>query len=99
MEDLHVILRHHRNSFACFAGTRRPTNSVHVVLRVGRNLKVDDHVDGGDVEAARRHISRNQNVSLVRFKTIQGVQSLLLRQLSIDVNGFEVEEAEHEGQL
>ena len=79
LENFDIVLGNKRDGFAHPASTSRAANTMYVVLRVGRDIEIDDNVDVGDVEATRCHICRDQNVSVVCLETIECVQTLLLR--------------------
>lgn len=72
---------------------------MDVIFRVARDVEVDDDVDRGDVEAARGYIGCDEDVPLVRLERVKSVKSRVLRHLSVDVDCFEVEETQHEGEF
>lgn len=73
-------------SFACAAGAAR---AVHVDLGVlGRG--VADHVrQVADVDAARRHVSRDEDAQLARFDACHRALARGLRQVAADLVGVE----------
>ena len=63
--DLSLLPRrneHHAPSGA--SGATRPTTSVHVAIRVSWRIHVNHEFDVGDVNAARRDVSRNERLDL-----------------------------------
>lgn len=99
LQHFNVVLRDHGDGTAGLAGARRPTHAVHVVLRVVRNIVIDDKVDGRDVEAARRHVRRDEDTRLTRLELVEGGEPLVLRQLAVDVNSLKVQRPQQQGQL
>lgn len=56
---------------------------------VGR-IKLDDPINALDVETSGGHISAEEDSSLIVAELIEGVQSLLLLLLAVDVHNFDV---------
>ena len=52
LEDLHIVLGDESDGLSGLACSGGAAHSVHVVFRVGRNVKVDDNVHRRDVETA-----------------------------------------------
>ena len=63
---------------------------MHVVLRIGWDVKVDDGVDRRNVETTRSHIGSYEDVLLVRLKLVERVEPLVLTQLAMDVYSLEI---------
>ncbi len=75
------------------------SNAVHIVFVGRRDVEVDDVRNVGDVNAARRHVSRNQYLNTSVLKQIQRALAIVLRFVS--VNGFCLDALilEHLGEL
>ena len=52
LEDLHIVLGDESDGLSGLASSGGAAHSVHVVFRVGRNVKIDDNVHRRDVETA-----------------------------------------------
>ena len=50
-----------RDRHARCAGARRPSDAVHIALRLVRNIEIDDVGDAVDIDAARRDVGRDQD--------------------------------------
>ena len=55
----------------CLPG--RPADAVDVVLADGGHVVVDDVVDGGDVQAAGRNVSRHEDADLQVWLEVGGL--------------------------
>ena len=64
LEELEVVLRDDRDAAPAAARARGAPHAVHVVFRVGGHVVVDDEVDVGHIEAARRDICGHQHRAL-----------------------------------
>ena len=62
VELVHVLLGHKRDGPAQLAGAARTANTVDVVGRLGRHVKVHDVAHIADVDAAGKHVGRHQHV-------------------------------------
>jgi len=96
LEYLNIVLSNNSDSTTSLASTRCPANTVHIIFRVAWNVEVDDDVNRRNVKATGCNICRDQYVPLICLELIQRIQSLLLRQLTVDVDSFEVQISQHE---
>ena len=69
---------------AAAPGTAGAAGAVHVGLGVGRDVVVDDVADPVDVEAAGRHVGRDQDVELAVAKLADGPLALGLHDVAVD---------------
>ncbi len=83
-EGLDVVLAGEGDRPAGLAGARRPADPVDVVLRVHRQVDVDDVRDAVDVEAARRHVGRDEDRELSRLEVGEDLQPLRLGDVARD---------------
>ena len=63
---------------------------MDVVFAIRRNIEVYHQVNVWNVQASAGNVSSYQDVSISRLEFVQGREPLLLAQLSIDVDRFEV---------
>lgn len=91
---LHVVLCHEGDRTAGFACAGCAADAVDVVLRRHRHVEVDDHVNGGDIKTARRHIGRYKNVLRSGAEFVQSAEPLRLRQLSVQTDRVEAQVAQ-----
>lgn len=91
---LHVVLCHEGDCTAGFACAGCAADAMNVVLGRHRHVEVDDHVNGGDVKTARRHIGRHKNVLRSGAKLVQSAEPLRLRQLSVQANRVKAQVAQ-----
>ena len=63
VELVHVLLGHKRNGPAQLAGAARTANTVDVVGRLGRHVKVHDVAHVANVDAAGKHVGCHQHVN------------------------------------
>jgi hypothetical protein len=66
------------------AGTSRPANSMHVVIDICREVKVDDVGYVGDIEAASRHICRDEHSDRLLPELPQSSLSIILGEVTVD---------------
>ena len=52
LEDLDIVLSDKSYGLSCPSSPGCAAHSVHIVLRVGRDVKVNDNIDGGDIKTA-----------------------------------------------
>ena len=52
LKDLDIVLGDQSYSLSCPASPGRAAHPVHIVLRVGRDVKINDNIDGGDIKTA-----------------------------------------------
>ena len=52
LEYLYVVLSYQCNSFASFSSPSCSADAMNVILRVGRDVIIDDNIDGGYVKTA-----------------------------------------------
>ena len=97
LEDLNIVLSDKGYGTTCPASASSTSHSMHVILTVSRNIVVDHHIYGWDIQSTRGHISSNQNALLTSLELIECVKSLMLRHFTVNINSFEVQESEHEG--
>ena len=99
LENFDIVLGNERDCFTGLACSSCATDSMDVVLGVSWNIEVDHDINVRDVETTRGHIRRDQNIPLVCLEAVQRVQPLHLSKFTVDVDGFEVEESQSEGEL
>lgn len=56
-----ILLIHKRDCRPGPVGTRRATDAMHIVLRIGWNIKIDDQADALDVNASGQDICSDDN--------------------------------------
>ena len=49
LENLNVILSDNSDRFTSLAGTRRTSDPMHIIFRIGRDVIIDDDIDRGNV--------------------------------------------------
>ena len=52
LEDFDVVLGDKSYGLSCPASPGCAAHPVHIVLRVGRDVKINDNIDGGDIKTA-----------------------------------------------
>ena len=70
-------------------GTARPPDPVDVVLRVPRQLEVDDDRQVLDVEAAGRDVGRDEHPDLAVLEALERLRPLRLRAVRVDRDGVD----------
>ena len=73
----------------CRTGATRPADPVDVILRVPRQLEVDDVGQVLDVEAAGRDIGRDEDADVARFESLESPRPLGLRSIAVDRDGID----------
>ena len=91
LEELDIVLGHEGDRLATAPSTCGTTDSVNIVLRVGRQVIVDDEVDRGDIEPTRGDVGRDEDGLGARFELVQSSESLRLRELTVQGDGRERE--------
>lgn len=66
------------------AGACRPSDPVDVVLRILREIVIDDVADRLDMEAARGHVGRDQDRQRLGAELLDHLETGLLRQIARD---------------
>ena len=64
---------------------------MDVVLGMGRDIKIDDHINMRDVQTSTSHICSNQDGTTLAAKFVEGTQSFRLTQFAMKRNGMEPE--------
>src|SRR5262249_23708123 len=72
------------------AGAGCPADAVDVLLRVVRRVKLDDPVDGRDVQSAGRHVRAQQDSGLCIAKLEKGGRSLVLLLFAVQIENGDV---------
>ena len=80
------------------AGPAGPADAVDVVLRVPRQLEVDDDRQVLDVEAAGGDVGRDEDPDLARLEALERARPLRLRAVGVDRDGVEALAVEPRGQ-
>jgi len=75
-----IVLRDEADRNTALARTRRPSDSVRVLLRLVRHVPVDHDGDVFNIQAARANIRRDQHRHDKTPEQVERVQPLLLRQ-------------------
>ena len=70
-------------------GPAGPADAVDVVLRVPRQLEVDDDRQVLDVQAARRDVGRHEDPDVARLEALQRAGPLRLGAVAVDGHGVE----------
>ena len=65
--------------------TARSTNSVQVRLRVLREVKVDDNVDGLNVDTTSEEIRRNQVTACTVAEIVENAVTVRLNHFGVNV--------------
>ncbi len=77
---------------------RRPSHAVDVRLAVGRQVEIQHHVHGGDVEASSGDVRRDEDVSTSGAEFAERAETGRLRELAVQGDGAEAEGAQEDGQ-
>ena len=80
---LHIALPNQRHRITAPARTRRPSNTVHVVIRIARDVEVDDQRDGGDIETTRGDVRGDEDAGCGRAEAGEVGGSLGLREETV----------------
>src|SRR5262245_44968282 len=76
--------RHQRYSLTGVSRSSGAPDAMDVVLGDHRKIKVDDHRQVIDIEAARRDVSRNQNAGPPKLEILKGTRSRVLALVTVD---------------
>ena len=79
-------------------GPTGPADAVDVVLRVPRQLEVDDDRQVLDVEAARRDVGRHEDPDLAGLEALERPRPLRLGAVAVDGHGVEALAIEPRGE-
>ena len=71
------------------AGAAGPADAMDVVLRVPRQLEVDDDRQVLDVEAAGRDVGRHEDPDLAGLEALERARPLRLRSIAVDGDGVD----------
>ncbi len=66
LEELNIVLCHHRYSTTCPRGSGGTTHAMNVILWIDGNIKVDDEIHGGNVQASACYVCSYQYVPIYR---------------------------------
>mmetsp|Transcript_2733 Transcript_2733/g.7566 ORF Transcript_2733/g.7566 Transcript_2733/m.7566 type:complete len:317 (-) Transcript_2733:770-1720(-) len=94
--DLNIVLRYDGDGAAGTASACSTTHAVDVVLRVRRQLVIDDQIDRRDIEPASSHVSRNEHIAVARLELVERGETFGLRELAVERHGREAKRAQHE---
>ena len=89
VELIDILLGHKRDGPAQLAGTSRTANTVDVVGRLGRHVKVHDVAHVADVDAAGEHVGRHQHVDGAVAEGRKGTLALGLAAVAVDRGGLD----------
>ena len=70
-------------------GPAGPADAVDVVLRVPRQLEVDDDRQVLDVEAAGRDVGRDEHPDVAGLEALERARPLRLRAVAVDGDGVD----------
>ena len=79
--------RHHEDAASLLAGTTGTPTAMGVVLDIGGDIRMDDHADSRNVDAAGRHVSGDENLLLTMTEGIESAGSLRLSQFPAERRG------------
>ncbi len=97
LEVLELFFVHDGDAGAGLACACRPTDSVDVAGEFGRELEVDDELQVLDVEAAGCEVCREHDVVLHLAEVFEGLHSLELRHVAVQLADLFAEDAEQRG--
>ena len=83
-EVAHFTGRDQRNAHARTFRAGGPSDTVHVILFIWRDIIIDDHLDVVDVNASTYHVRGHQDVNLPVSKPSHDILSVLLFQVRTD---------------
>ena len=89
VELVDVLLGHKRDGPAQLAGAARTANTVDVVGRLGRHVKVHDVAHIADVDAAGKHVGRHQHVDGAVAESRERALALGLAAVAVDCGGLD----------
>ena len=89
VELIDVLLGHKRDGPAQLAGAARTANTVDVVGRLGRHVKVHDVAHIADVDAAGKHVGRHQHVDGAITEGRKGTLALGLAAVAVNRGGLD----------
>mgnify|MGYP006924629080 CR=1 FL=1 len=92
------LLRHEIQRTTRLSRASGTSDSVNVVLSVAGDVVVHDQVHVGNIQAARSHVRRDQNVARPLLELVQRRETLRLRHLSVQAHRLEAQVTQHEGQ-
>lgn len=69
---------------------------MYVRLRVTRQVKVDDEIDGGNIETARGDVSGYEDIATTGFKLVQSAETRRLRELAVKRYGAKPKSAKED---
>jgi hypothetical protein len=70
---------------------------MNVILRVCRDIVIDDQIDARNVQSTTRHIRRNQDAPPSALELVQRAETGGLGELAVERDGREGEETEEDG--
>lgn len=80
--DVCTVFADKTDGFAFGAGTSCAADAVDIVLRMIRQVVVDDMRDAGNMDSARGNIGCNDDFDFARFEFFQNFQALCLRNVT-----------------
>ena len=83
----HFVGRDERDGCSAGTGSTGSADAVNIVLRLVRQLEVDDVWEILDVEAARRHVRGHENLDEASSERLEGAGSLRLAAVAVDRRG------------
>ena len=78
-----------REGAPALAGAAGAADAVDIVVGVVRHVEIDHDRHVGDVEAARRHVGRHQEVDLAGLERVERRLPVHLLEVAVDVAGVE----------
>ncbi len=82
-----LLLGHEGDGPAELARAARATDAVDVVVRLRRDVEVNHITDARDVDAAREHVGRHEDVGVARAEVAEGALALVLAAVAVDRRG------------
>ena len=92
--EVSLVHRDERDGLTRGAGTAGAADPVDVVLRVPRELEVDDDRQVLDVEAARGDVGRDEHPDVARLEALERARPLGLRAVRVDGHGVQARPVE-----
>ena len=83
-ELLYIELRHERKRPTNLAGATGPADTVDVVGRLARHVKIHHIANVGDVDTAREHVGRHEHVDLAIAERLECALALRLGTVAMD---------------
>ena len=88
-QQVHLVHAHERDRLAGQARPAGPADAMDVVLRVPRELEVDDDRQVLDVEPAGSDVGRDQDADLAGLEALERARPFGLRSVRVDGDGID----------